>query len=157
MRIGREVKKDVDMKAVHRLVTESRRGNVRPAVSGEQKDAIIKGIMTLPSGKRVAALRSYGFDDEANALEHEMAQKHLAELRDAKLKEIMALPETERLSQLIANGFDDEAKALSEQLAKANNSEESAEKTENTESEGDSVEKPEKPVKKRGGRKKKSE
>ena len=87
------------------------------AYTPEEKDALIKGLMTLPKDRIAAAMRSAGLMAEADAYEQQQAENHLQELRDEKLKSIRQLPQAEQLAELIANGFDEEAKALSEAMA----------------------------------------
>jgi hypothetical protein len=113
MRVGREVQRQV-------LADEIGRKGRRPVEMNEdERRSMAEALMTLPSDRRVAALRSAGLAEEADELERRMAEEHIAEMRRQVLDRINELPEDERLAALVAEGFDDEARELSERLAAA--------------------------------------
>lgn len=115
IRVGREKQKPFGVENAPNVQLPSE------TMSEEQKQKFLESISQMPKDKWVGALRSAGFESEANECERELAEEHLRELelesRKKRLDEIMSMDDDDKLSLLIAEGFDDEAKMLSEAMA----------------------------------------
>lgn len=53
-------------------------------LQGTDKATVLAKLRTLEGKEQLKALRSYGFDEEADALERELAEQHLAEMGSQK-------------------------------------------------------------------------
>lgn len=94
----------------------------------DKKDetSVLEDISGMPEVEQVSALRAAGFSEKADALERQLAEKHIqdinAEMRKKRLDEIMGmdLSDQDRLQLLLEEKFDAEASELSEKMAEAN-------------------------------------
>ena len=92
----------------------------------KENTSVLEKISGLPESEQVSALRAAGFSEKADALERQLAEKHIqdinAEMRKKRLDEIMGmdLSDQDRLQLLLEEKFDAEASELSEKMAEAN-------------------------------------
>lgn len=122
IRVGQKSPKTVDMGGFTVAHTTNVATNeIKNGMTAEEKERIVKNIMSLPKDQIVPALRKNGFNDIADIVEVEMKkeaeEEAKANARKNRLAEIMAMPVEEQLPLLLAEGYEDEAKELSERLA----------------------------------------